>query len=145
MLGAAVQVRAKADAVLADGPERGEAPHLVAARVSEDRAVPRHEAVEPAKRGDQGRSRPQHEVIRVGEDDLGPDLPQVRRREALHHPDRPDRHERGRLDDSVRGMEPTPSRLAIPRHELEPRDRALTCYHVTTSHAPPTHRMEITA
>ena len=56
----------------------------------------------PPSSRDQGVTGPEEQVVGVGEDDLGPDLPEVRRGEALDRAQRADRHEGGRLHRAVR-------------------------------------------
>src|SRR5512134_1996156 len=58
------------DALLADPPERPETEYLEAAGIREYRAVPAHEAVQSAVRGDHFESRPQPQVEGVAENDL---------------------------------------------------------------------------
>ena len=67
----AVDMRLEGHAVLLDTAELRQRHDLIAAGVGEDGAVPAHEAVQPAKLGDALGARPQHEMIGVGEDDVG--------------------------------------------------------------------------
>ena len=67
----AVDVRLEGDALVGDLAQLGEAHHLEAAGVGEDRPVPAHEAVQAAEPGDALGARPQHQMIGVGEDDVG--------------------------------------------------------------------------
>ena len=67
---AAVEVRAKRDAVVVELAPRLEAEDLKAAGVGEDRAVPRHEAVQAAGRFDGLAARAQPQMIGVREHDL---------------------------------------------------------------------------
>ena len=66
----AVDGRAKPHALLRDLAQAAQAEHLETAGVREDRALPVHEAVQPAVRGDDLRARPQHQVKRIAEHDL---------------------------------------------------------------------------
>ena len=66
----AVVHRAEGDAVVVDrGDGVAEREHLEAAGVGEDRAVPRHEAVQAAELRDQVLAGPEVQVVRVGEQD----------------------------------------------------------------------------
>jgi len=102
VLGAAVQVGAEADALLADRTEGREAPDLVAARVGQNGPVPRHEAVESTKVAHDIITWAQVEVIRVREDDTGAGRLEVVGIEGLHRSKGSDGHEHGRVDRAVR-------------------------------------------
>ena len=68
----AVVYRSERDAVVVDGDQRvAEGEHLKAARVGEERAVPRRERVQAAELGDQRVAWPEMEVIRVAQHDRG--------------------------------------------------------------------------
>jgi hypothetical protein len=62
---AAVHRRLEAHTLLRDLAQFFEAEHLEAAGVREDRTAPMHETVQPTMRGDNLRTRPQHQVERV--------------------------------------------------------------------------------
>ena len=118
-MAAAVQVRSEHDAVLVQRPPRGERHHLIAARVGQDRPRPGHEPVQPAKTRDPLGARTQHQVIGVGKDHLGARGAQHAGRGRLDRGLGADRHERGRLDGAVRGMQPAAPRRAVGREQLE--------------------------
>ena len=65
----AVDVRTKLDAFLAQLANRREREDLIAAGVTQDCAIPRHELVDAAELLDQLHARSQHQVIGVVEDD----------------------------------------------------------------------------
>ena len=94
-------------------PPLGEAEHLEAAAVGQDRARPADEAVQAAAPRDQLVARPQQQVIGVGEDDLGARILEVAMPNRLDRALRADRHERRRLDDAVRRLELAEARRAI--------------------------------
>ena len=93
-----VEVALEAHPLLAHLGQLGEAHHLIAAAVGQDRPVPAHEAVQPAEPRDPLGAGPQHQMIGVAEDDVGARRAHV---VGLHRLDRrrgPDRHERRRAD-----------------------------------------------
>jgi hypothetical protein len=108
----AVEVAAELHPVLADLAQRLEREHLEAARVGEDRAVPRHEAVQPAELPHQLVGRPQVQVVGVGEDHLRPERAKLRGVERLHRGEGAHGHERGRLHRAVRRGEGAGPRAA---------------------------------
>ncbi len=117
----AVDVRAERDAVIVDLVDRGEREHLKAAGVGEDRAIPRREAVQTARRLDHLEARAQVQVVRVAEDD-----PRVDRRRAQpvggHRLDRAggaDGHEHRRRDVAVRRVEDAGARVPARGEQLE--------------------------
>ncbi len=101
----AVEVAAERHPVVVDRVEVVERDDLESAGVGEDRPVPAHEPVQAAKPLDPLVARPQVEVVRVGQDDLRPDLLEVVGVERLHRRVRPHRHERGRVDAPVGQVE----------------------------------------
>ena len=98
-------VAAERHAVVVDGVEVVERDDLEPAGVGEDRPVPAHEAVEAPEPLDPLVAGPQVEVVRVGQDDLRPDLVEVVRMERLHRRVRADRHEHRRLHAPVGQVE----------------------------------------
>ena len=82
---------AEGDAVVVDVRRQGE--HLVAAGVGEHVAVPSREPVEPAETGDDVGAWPEHQVVGVGEHELGPEVLEVGRRQRPHRSSRADGHE----------------------------------------------------
>jgi len=63
--------------------------------------------------------RPQHQVVGVAEDDTGADLLKVLRSQALNSALGADRHEDGRLDRAMGGLQDTTPRDAIGVNESE--------------------------
>ena len=101
-----VEVRGERHAVVVHAPQVGEAEHLEAAGVGEDRPVPAHEPMQTAEARDALRGRTQAEVVRVAEDHLRAGGTQVAGREGLHRRLGADRHELRRVDRPVRRHEP---------------------------------------
>ena len=99
----AVDVRVEAAAVLGHLPHPREREDLEPAGVGEYRAVPAHEAVQPAGGGDDLRPGAEEQVVRVAQDDLRAELDEVARPERLDGAEGSDVHEDRRLDDAVRG------------------------------------------
>ena len=66
-----VEVALEADPLLALLGQLGEAHHLIAAAVGQDRPLPAHEAMQPAQPRDPLRARAEHQMIGVAEDDVG--------------------------------------------------------------------------
>ena len=88
--------------VLAELPELREAHHLEAAGVGEDRMRPVHELVQAAERGDALRAGRQHQMVGVGENDVGAERPDRLGMHRLDRRRRADRHEGGRADVAAR-------------------------------------------
>ena len=105
-VGRAIDVAAERHAVLVDDPQIAERHDLVSARVGQDRPVPGHEAVQPAKPLDALVAGAQVQVVRVGEDDRGAGRRDLVGIERLDRRVRADRHELRRLDDAVRQFQP---------------------------------------
>src|SRR5207247_1640393 len=80
-------------------------PDLEAAGVREERAVPAHEAVEPAERPDQLVPRAEEQVVGVREHELSARRAEVVRRQTLDGAARADGHEDRCLDHAVGGRE----------------------------------------
>src|SRR6185295_20115520 len=74
---AAVEMRLKGYAPLADLAQLGERHYLEPAGIGEDGAIPADEAVKPAESRDPFRGWPQHKVIGIAENDIGARLPDV--------------------------------------------------------------------
>ena len=127
----AVDVALELDAVLGDAAQRLEREHLEAARVGEDRTVPRHERVQSADLAHERVARPQMQVVGVGEDHLRARLAQVARVERLHRRQRADRHERRRLDGAVRRGEGAGARGAVGRSAMRKEKGGAMCYTIT--------------
>ena len=115
----AVEMRPEDDRVVRDRPPIGQAEHLEAAAVGQDRPLPAHEAVHPAQPADRLLAGPEPEVVGVAEDDLEPETLELLRRHPLHGGGRPDRHEGGGLDRPVRRRDAAASR---PRASIADQD-----------------------
>ena len=96
-------------------------------RVGEDRAVPAHEAVQAAEPRDALGAGAQHQVIGVGEHDVGAGGAHLLGVERLDGRRRADRHERGRADDPARRRDLAQARGAALRDQpvAEPGQRVL--------------------
>ena len=101
--GGAIEMRAEGHSLVLDLAQLRERHDLVAAGIGQNCARPAHECVQPAERRDALGARPQHEVIRIGKHNVGPDCPHRVRCEAFDRRLRADRQERGRGDAAVRG------------------------------------------
>ena len=104
-----VEMTLKMHAFLRDLAQLREAENLEAARVREDRPIPRHEAMQPAEMPDDLDAGPDEKMVGISENDLRAELPQFLRRHGLHRGLRPDRHEDRRLNDAMRGRDPASS------------------------------------
>ena len=120
----AVERRAKAYPLLGDAAQALQAEHLEAAGIGEDRVLPMHETVQPAMRGDDGRTRAQHEVEGVAENDLGAQSFELLGRHRLDRAIGAYRHECRGLDHAVGGHEPAGARGAVARLHGEGRPQA---------------------
>ena len=89
--------------------EMGEAEQLESAAVGQDRAVPAHEAVQPAQRGDRLFAGPQREMIGVAQDHLRPGGAELFDLQALDAGLGADRHEGRHLHVAVRRREDRPA------------------------------------
>ena len=115
----AVEVGAECHALVLDLAQARERHHLEAAGIGKDRQRPVHEAMQAAERGDTLGARPQHQVIGVGEHDVGARRPHLIRIHALHGRLGADRHERRRAHPSVRGRDLAQPRGAVGRQQFE--------------------------
>ena len=104
-----------------------EAEYLEAARVGEYRAVPAHEAVQPAVRRDHLQPRPQPQMKRVAEHDAGAEFGELGRAHRLHRAVGADRHEDRRLDLAVGKREHAAPRSLVPMRDFELHWRILEC------------------
>ena len=109
----AVDVRLKGDAGVGDLAQLRQAHDLEAARVRDDGALPAHEMVQAAQSGDALRTRPQHQVIGVGEDDVGAGRLELLGVEGLHGGGCPHRHEGRRADWPTRCRDLAQPRAAV--------------------------------
>ena len=103
-----------------DAPHPRETEHLVTAAVGEDRTVPPDEPMETARARDDVIARLEVEVIRIAQDDLGPDVFHVALSHRLHRPARPDGHESRRLHHAVRCLQLAATRATVGRDHREP-------------------------
>jgi hypothetical protein len=78
---------------------------LIAAGIGEDRQRPVHKFMQTPERRDALGRWPQHQVIGVGQDDIGAGGAHVVVMHALDRSLRADRHERGRAHNPVRGRD----------------------------------------
>ena len=91
-------------ALLLNLAQAGKREHLESAGIGEDRLIPAHEFVQPARLFDQILAGADMQVIGIGEDDLRTDFIQFARGHALDGRLCADRHEDRGLDIAVRGM-----------------------------------------
>src|SRR5580704_18371442 len=84
-----------------------QAENLKAARVGEDRAPPRHKAVQSAQLPHSLNSRPQIKVISIAENDLGAEFFQSLLRNAFDRRDRAHRYKHRRLNLAMRRRQPS--------------------------------------
>ena len=117
--GGAVDMRLEGDALLVDAPELGQRHDLIAAGIGEDRLVPMHELVQAAELGDALGAGPQHQMIGVGEDDVGAGRRHVLGEHGLDRGAGADRHEGRRAHDAARRGDGAGARLAVARFERE--------------------------
>ena len=102
----AVEMRLEGDAFVGDLAQPGEAEDLIAAGIGQDRARPGHEAVQSAELPDQFVAGAQEEMVGVGEDDAGLEfVPEIALVQSFDGGLRADRHEDGRRDVAVRGVQ----------------------------------------
>ena len=92
---------------------------LEATRVGDQRALPAHEAVQPAGGRDPLGARRDEQVVGVAEDQLVAQPGHLARLEPAHGPFRRQRDEGRRADRSVRGVQHTSTSRAVPRLDLE--------------------------
>src|SRR5678815_3276743 len=92
----------KVHALFCDLPQLREAEDLKSAGIGQDRAIPRHEAMQSAEMLDDLHSRPNEQVIGVPKNDLRLELPQFVRPDCLDRPLGAHWHKNRRLDHPVR-------------------------------------------
>jgi len=101
-------MRLEGDSLVGDLAQPGEAEHLVAAGIGQDRARPGHKSVKAPKVPDQFVPGAQEEMVGVAEDDAGLEIvPQVALAESLDCGLCSDRHENRGRDIAVRGVQDT--------------------------------------
>ena len=110
---AAVEVAAEMHALFLDLAQAGEREDLESAGIGEDRLIPAHKFVQPARLLDQFLAGADVQVIGVGEDDLRADLVQFARGRPLDGRLRAHRHKDRGLDVAVRGMHNAAPRMGF--------------------------------
>ncbi len=108
--------------VIGDFAEIGKAENLKAAGISEDRARPGHETVQPPETADSFVAWPKIKMIGVAEQNLNAQLAERLLRQPLHCALRADWHERGRVNDAVRSREtpqPRAGRIGLQNFEAK--------------------------
>ena len=75
--------------------------------------MPANEVVQATGAGDEIAAGPEEQVVGVPEDDLGTRIKKVPVQRRLDGPLRAHRHEGGRLDCAMRGMQPSPARAGL--------------------------------
>jgi hypothetical protein len=95
-------MRAKGHALVLDLAQLRERHDLEATGIGQNGARPAHECVQPAERRDALGTRPQHEVIGIGKDNVSAGCTHRIRRQAFDRGLRADRQERRRGDAAVR-------------------------------------------
>ena len=89
------------DAFFCDPAEFSERENLEPAAIGQDRAVPAHKSMEPAKMLNHFQPRPQEEMIGIAKDNLSADRTEFIRCHRLDRTLRADRHEDRCFDGSV--------------------------------------------
>ncbi len=82
-----------------------------------------HETVQSAVQIHDLRARPQHQMERVAENDVGAEVFEFLRRHRLHRPVRADRHEGRSLDHSMGSREESQARSAVGRENFKRRSQ----------------------
>jgi hypothetical protein len=113
-------VRAEGHALLlVDLPELRQRHDLETTGVGQDRAIPVHELVQTAERRDPLGARPQHQVIRIAEQDFRAGRAHLFGLQPFHRGLGADRHERRRLHPAVRCRELAAARSAVSPGQTE--------------------------
>ena len=112
-------MRLEAGALFLDRAPRGEAEHLIAAAIGQDRARPPDETVQAAASCDEIVAGPQIEVVGVAEQDLRAEPFEIAMSEPFHRALGADRHERRRLDASMRSCHHATPRAAVRVSDAE--------------------------
>jgi hypothetical protein len=107
---AAVEMRAESDTLLLHFSTRGKAEHLIAAAVCQDGLLPSYEPVKTAETPDPLGSRPQIEMIGIGEKDLGTEAFEIALGKSLDSALSAHGHERWCLDGAMRRLQHTTPR-----------------------------------
>ena len=114
----AVVGRPEGHAVVVHVGPQGE--DLVAAGVGQEMATPAGEAVETAEGGDRLGARTEHEVVGVGEHDLGAQPLEVHHRQGADHAAGADRHEAGRGESAPRRVDQPGAGRTVGGPDLHP-------------------------
>ena len=122
-----VEMRSKLGAVFGDAPALGQAEHLIAAAVGQDRPVPPDEAMQTAGASDERVARSEIQVVGVAEDDLGAEplagpiakIAQIAMCDAFDRSLRSDGHEGRRLHHSMGRTHLPAARRAVAREDTK--------------------------
>ncbi len=112
-------MRLELGTLLRDLATLGQAEDLIAAAVSQDRAVPTDEAMQSAAARDQVIPGTEVQVIGVAEDDLRACILEILEKRPLHGTLRADRHEGWRAHDAVRRLELAEAGTAVSAQQPE--------------------------
>ncbi len=124
----AIQVRAEQHAFFRDLAQIAEAEDLEAARIGEDRARPRHEAVQSAEFPDYFVARAEEQVIGVRQDDFGVQLAgQIALHDAFDGGLGADGHEDRGFDDAVGGVDASSARASVGALGVRVRNALFHC------------------
>src|SRR5271156_1476284 len=116
----AIQMRTKRHALIRHLAQFTEAENLEPARISEYRPRPRHKLMQPAHLADQFMPGTQIQMVGIRKQNLYAEVFQVPLRLALHRSGRAHRHERRRINRSVRSSQPAQARAGrLRRQHLE--------------------------
>ena len=92
---------------------------LKAAAVGQDRLLPVHEIMQPAKRGDPFGGGAQHQVIGIAQQDIRPGFRDAFGQHGLYGGSGAHGHEGGGADIAPRGVNDARAGLAVPRGQIE--------------------------
>ena len=115
----AIDVGLKGHAILIQLSEFGERHDLEPAGIGQDRPRPVHEFMQAAERRDPLRARPQHEMIGVGEHDIGAERLYRFGMHRLDGASRADRHEGRRTDRSAGSCDKSRARRPVLAQNVE--------------------------
>src|SRR5688572_18631666 len=109
----AIEVRLELRPFLADDTSFGQGEDLKPPAIGQDGAMPADEFMEAAASRNQFIAGAEEQVVGVAENDFGTRVNEVSMQCRLHRPLRPDRHERRRLHNPMRGVQLATSRRAV--------------------------------
>ena len=109
----AVDMALERHLVLGDLGDLGQGHDLETAAIGQDRPLPAHEPVQPAQPRHPLGPRPQHQVVGVAEDDVGPGLAHLLDGQGLDRGGGADGHEGGGADIASRRAQHADARLAV--------------------------------